>query len=52
VVIIENQRCKCIGQINNVLCYFGKIVSDVKCRLFRSYCSSRYGSVLWNVGDV
>jgi len=29
---IENQRCKCIGQTNNVLCYFGKPVSDVKYR--------------------
>ena len=27
---IENQRCKFIGQTNNVLCYFGKLVSDVK----------------------
>ena len=50
---IENQRCKFIGQTNNVLClvlcYFGKLVSDVKYSLFRSYCSSMYGSVLWYV---
>jgi len=50
---IKNQRCKFIGQTNNVLCYFGKLVSDVKYRLFRSNCSSVYGSVLWyvHVGD-
>jgi len=27
---IENRRCKCIGQTNNVLCYVGKLVSDAK----------------------
>jgi len=40
-----------IGQTNNDLCYFGKLVSDVKYRLFRSYCSSMYGSALWYIGD-
>jgi len=48
---IENQRCKFIGQTNNVLCDFRKLVSDVKYRLFRSYCSSMYGSILWYIGD-
>jgi len=48
---IENQRCKFIGQTNNVLCYFGKLVSDVKYSLFKSYRSSMYGSELWYVGD-
>jgi len=33
---IENQRCKFIGQTNNVLCYFGKLVSDVEYTLFRA----------------
>jgi len=46
---IENQCCKFIGQTNNVSCYFGKLVSYVKYRLFRNYCSSMYGSVL--LGD-
>jgi len=48
---IENQRCKFTGQTNNVSCYFGKLASDVKYSLFRSKCSSTYGSVLWYVGD-
>jgi len=47
---IENQRCKFIGQTNNVLCYFGKLVSDVKYSLFKSYCSSM-NCELWHVGD-
>jgi len=37
---IENQRCNFIGQTNNVWCYFGKLVSDVKYSLFKSYCRS------------
>ena len=36
---IENQRCELIGQTNNVLCYFGKLVSNVKYSSFKSYCS-------------
>jgi len=36
---IENQRCKFIGQTISVLCYFGKLVSDVKYSLFESYCT-------------
>jgi len=48
---IENQSCKFIGQTNNVLCYFGKLVSDVKYSLFKSYCSNTYGSELLYVGN-
>jgi len=48
---IENQHGKFIGKTNSVLCYFGKLVSDVKYRLFSSNCSSMYGSVMWYVGD-
>jgi len=29
-----------IGQVNDVLCFFGKVSSDVKVRLFRAYCTS------------
>jgi len=44
-------KSKFIGQTDNVLCYFGKLVSEVTCSLFKSYCSSMYGSKLWHVGD-
>ena len=37
----------CVGQANNVLCYFSKLSSHVKYRLFHSYCMSLYGSELW-----
>jgi len=38
-----------IGQINNVLCYFGKLPSQVKSRLLYAYCSSLYGCELWDL---
>ena len=38
-----------VRQINNVLCFFGKLDSITKFRLLMSYCFSLYGSVLWNV---
>jgi len=38
-----------IGQVNNLLCFFGKLSSDVKARLFRSFCTSYYGCELWDL---
>jgi len=38
-----------VKQINNVLCFFGKLNLIIKLRLLVSYCYSLYGSVLWNV---
>jgi len=35
-----------IGQINNTLCYFGKLASFVKYNLFHAYCFY-YGCQLW-----
>jgi len=32
-----------------MLCIFAKIDSLVKCGLFTAYCSSFYGSELWNL---
>ena len=36
----ENRRCTFIGQTNNVLCYFGKLDSVTKHKLFSTYCST------------
>jgi len=44
---VANRRCSFIGQTNSVLCDFGKLDSNVRYRLFRSYCSSNYGCELW-----
>ena len=35
-----------INQTNNVLCFFRKLTSNVKYRLFHSYCTSYYGCEL------
>ena len=40
-----------VGQINNVLCYFGELDNFLKLRLFNSYCSSLYGSILWDLSN-
>ena len=46
---IINRRNILIGQINNVLCYFGKLDATVKCKLLYSYCSGFYGCELWRL---
>jgi len=38
-----------IGQINTVLCRFGRLDPTVKNRHFQAYCTSHYGSELWNL---
>ena len=40
-----------IGQANSVLCFFSELDSFVKLRLFKAYCSSLYGSVLWSLDN-
>ena len=35
-----------IGHVNNVLCYFSALNSHTKCRLFQSYCTSFYLSLI------
>lgn len=40
-----------IGQANNVFCFFKSLDMQVKIRLFKSYCSSCYGSELWSLED-
>ena len=42
-------RQSLIGQINTVLCRFGLLDPTDKDRLFQDYCSSHYGSELWNL---
>ena len=46
---ISARRNDFIGQVNNMLCYFRKLTSCVKYRLFRSYCTSFYGCELWSL---
>ena len=46
---VSLRRHSLIGQINTVLCRFGRLDPTVKNRLFQAYCSSHYGSELWNL---
>jgi len=46
---ISQRRCDFIGQVNNVLCYFQKLGSAVKYKLFQSYCTSFYECELWDL---
>jgi hypothetical protein len=45
---VTRARNALIGQINNFLCQFGSLDVVTKNQLFRAYCSSHYGSVLWD----
>ena len=47
--IIHRKHSLC-GQMNDVLCYFGKRQSIVKLQLMKIYCTSFYGCVLWDLG--
>ena len=46
--IIKRQR-DFNGQVNNMLCFFGKLPSIVKSRLFISFCTRFYDCELWDV---
>ena len=46
---IEKRRIHTGKQINDVLCYFGELDPLIKLRLVYSYCSSLYGSELWDL---
>lgn len=38
-----------IAQVNNILCYFGKLSAHVKQHLFNYYCLSLFGCELWRL---
>jgi hypothetical protein len=46
---IRQRRNILIGQINKLLCQFGKLDIVTKNRLFTVYCSSHYGAELWDL---
>ena len=48
---ITNRRAEFIGQVNNVLCFFRKLSSFVRYRLFQSFCTSYYGCELWSLDN-
>ena len=46
---VKHRRSHFMGQVNNVLCFFSKLDIFVKIKLFKSYCTSMYGSELWSL---
>jgi len=46
---INYRKQSVIGQINTVLCRFGRLDPIVKNKLFQAYCSIHYGSELWDL---
>ena len=48
---ISHRRNSFIGQTNNVSCDFSCVVSAVRYKLFKSYCSSIYGCESWCLDD-
>ena len=45
-----NRRNCMIGQINNVICFFGKLDSTTKFKLVKAYCTSYYGCEMLTYG--
>jgi len=48
---IDEKKISFICQTNNLLCYFSKLSSSVKYRLFTYYCTSYFGSELWRIDN-
>jgi hypothetical protein len=48
---ISERRLSFIGQVNSVLCFFGKQNVLSKQQLFNSYCTSFFGCELWDLTD-
>ena len=46
---INRARFNFIGQSNNTSCYFSKLNVFTRFKLFQSYCTSFYGSELWDL---
>ena len=48
---IARRRNSLCGQINNLLCYFGKLGHVTKQSLMFSFCTNCYDSDLWDLGN-
>jgi len=48
---IANKRNKLCGQINNCICFFVNRDPITKLSLLKAYCTSHYGSVLWDLAN-
>ena len=48
---VLQRRCNFTVQANNVFCFFKTLDMHIKIKLFKSYCSSTFGSELWSLED-
>ena len=48
---LMNGRTRFISRVNNIICVFCKLDCVTKMRLLKAYCSSFYGSELWDLAD-
>ena len=46
---LKRQMCKLYANVNMIIRKFSRCSPDVKCFLFKSYCSNLYCSILWYV---
>ena len=49
---IMSRRFSLIGQINNILCNFRAFDCRTEVRLVKAYCTSFYGSELWDLSHI
>jgi len=49
IMDIEHRHAQTVKKINDLLSYFGKLDAIIKLQLLYSYCSSLYGSELWDL---
>jgi hypothetical protein len=49
---IVKRRSTLVSQVNDVLCYFGNLGVLTKLNLLFAYCSSLYGSELWDLQNT
>jgi hypothetical protein len=49
---IVKRRSALVSQVNDVLCYFGNLGVLTKLNLLFAYCSSLYGSELWDLQNT
>ena len=51
-IMVDNTVCYFIQMFNYLMASFRYCDTDIKYRLFKSFCMSLYGCVMWNMSDI
>ena len=51
-MVLPGKKSKFIGYVNKLRSTYGNLQSDILMNLFKSYCCSFYGSILWKFNFV